>query len=372
MNRLPVVLLFAIALLLSPPLRAHGLDVGQIGLQLEGDRLLLVATPPARAFAAFDRDGDGRLAATELQQQREAIALELDRMLVLRDGAGRMPALTLSDVVVPAQGKDVVPGPATHVKIIRRYRFTTVPGVVQLDTDLAVRSGAPVMVLLQADGQPLQSAALTPRQDKVRFALGTATGWETFRQWLAVGIEHILLGIDHLVFLLLLVWGAVRIRSAALWLTAFTVGHSLTLLLVMLGVLIFPVWAEAAIAATIVVTGLQCLYRSRRTAPLLAGRVATPSPAAGGADAWHAPLALLFGLVHGMGFAGAVSTTALVTEQRWSTLAGFNLGIEAGQVLVVLLLWPLLARLRGASAWLAQGLLGGATGLGFFWLVERL
>lgn len=349
------------ALFLAGGARAHGLDAGQVGMQLEGDRLTLVATPPARALAAFDSDGDGRLSIVELQQQRQTIAQALDQLLVIRDDRGASPALTLSDVIIPTADKEQIPLPATHIKIIRKYRFAQAPAGLRLETDLAARSGSALVVMFKADGQALQSAVLAPGQTSLRLGPEEAGAWQVFRHWLRIGVGHILAGADHLLFLGLLVWGARQWRQAVVWLTAFTLGHSLTLLLVLSGVLLFPAWAEAAIAASIVITGLHRLHGLRQPLPAFSDR-----------SYGQALLVLLFGLVHGLGFAGAVADTALLTAQRWPTLAGFNLGIEAGQLLVALLLWPLLSRLRRAPAWLSQALLASATGLGLFWLLVRL
>lgn len=359
MSRLLPLLLLCLATLA----RAHGLEPGVLGMQLEGKRLLLVVTPPVAALAGFDRDHDGRLSIDELQRQRAAIARDLDARLRLRDEGGQPPELTLADVIVPSQDKAQAPFPAMHVKILRRYRFAAVPHSISLQTDLAARAGMPLVVMFKAEGVALQSSVLASSQDRVRFSAvgGRAGGGQVLLQWWRIGIAHILQGSDHLLFLLLLAWGTTRWREAALWLTAFTLGHSLTLLLVLSGAVLFPAWAEAAIAATIVVTGLERLHR-----------LLYPRPAAAGAGHWQAWLAAGFGLVHGLGFAGAVRDTALASAQRWPTLLGFNLGIETGQLLVALALWPLLRRLRQGPEWLAAPVLAGATSLGLVWLVARL
>lgn len=353
-------LLFLLTLAAAPLAAAHGLGVDQLGLQLTGSRLMLVATPGVAALSEFDRDRDGRLSVRELQEQRAGIAAALDRLIDVRDGQGRAVELTLADVILPVPDKARAPLAATHVKVIRKYRFAAAPTTLELRSSLGARLPGPLVVLLKADAAPLQSALLSGRQQSVRFALGGRAGWRTFGQWLVEGMGHILGGTDHLAFLLLLVWGAGRAGTAAAWLTAFTLGHSLTLALVLLGVILFPGWAEAAIAASIVATGLVRLHGSREARP------------GSGARGLETVLAAGFGLVHGLGFAGAVAGTALVSEQRWSTLAGFNLGIELGQLLVALAFWPLLARLRRAPAWVGQSLLGGTTLMGLFWLLQRL
>lgn len=376
-------LLPLLLLCLASLARAHGLEPGTLGLQLEGNRLLLVATPPVAALAEFDRDHDGRLSIAELQAQREAIARDLDTRLVVTDEDGRRPELTLADVILPSPDKTRAPAPATHAKILRRYRFAAAPRQVSLRTDLATRAGTPLVVMFKAGAAPLQSAVLATDASlafdvapgnggpadrgsvapggAARTAAAASAAATVLAQWWRIGVAHILAGSDHLLFLLLLAWGTTRGRDATLCLTAFTLGHSLTLLLVLSGVMLFPSWAEAAIAATIVVTGLERLHRLHY-----------PRPPRARDSHWQAWLAAGFGLVHGLGFAGAVRDTALASAQRWPTLLGFNLGIETGQLLVVLALWPLLRYLRRGPSWLAAPMLAGATGFGLVWLAGRL
>lgn len=352
-----------VAALLAGTAAAHGLDMDRLGLQLMGERLVLVATPPVAALREFDRDRDGRLSAAELQAQRPAIARRLDALLQPRDGAGRVPALTFADVLVPGGGKDAPPAAADHVKVLRKYRFASPPAGLWLETGLATAGAQPLLVLFRADGQPLQTATLAPGTDGVALATAAPSEVQALAPWLATGAWHLLAGADHLLFLALLLWGARRLGEAGLCLTAFTLGHSLTLGLVLLQVVLVPAWAEAAIAASIVVTGARALAAARRPAAAdRSGGLAVPLALAAG-----------FGLVHGLGFAGALAGSGLPPAQGWLPLAGFNLGLEAGQLLVAAALWPLLAWLRQTQhPWLATGLAGGATGLGLAWLLQRL
>jgi hypothetical protein len=147
-----------------------------------------------------------------------------------------------------------------------------------------------------------------------------------------LGIEHIWGGMDHLLFvfgLLLLVGGGTRL----LWtITAFTVGHSITLSLVTLGFFDFPVGlVEFAIALSIFVLAVE-LTRIRKHDML-----------------WRNPwwLAGGFGLLHGMGFAGALAETGLPQDNLPLALLFFNVGIEVGQIafiLAVLAIWYLVRK----------------------------
>ena len=158
---------------------------------------------------------------------------------------------------------------------------------------------------------------------------------EVVKDYTGLGFEHIWSGIDHLMFvfgLLLLVGGGSRL----VWtITSFTVGHSITLSLVTLGYFNYPVaWVEFAIALSIFVLAVE-LTRSGK------GDLLQRYP-------WW--LAGGFGLLHGMGFAGALAETGLPHENLPLALLFFNVGIEIGQlsfILGALIIWQMLKRLLG-------------------------
>lgn len=146
-----------------------------------------------------------------------------------------------------------------------------------------------------------------------------------------LGVEHILTGYDHLAFVIVLLF-LVGFNRRLLWtITAFTAAHSLTLALSALGVLTLrPPPVEATIALSIMLVAGEALHRqqtwSRR---------------------WPAAVAFLFGLVHGLGFAGALKEIGLPDNHLPVALLTFNLGVEAGQLLVVAcayVVWKSLAR----------------------------
>ena len=148
---------------------------------------------------------------------------------------------------------------------------------------------------------------------------------EIVSAYTVLGIEHILSGIDHLLFVVGLLC-LVGFRRQLLWtITAFTVAHSLTLASAALGWLMLrsaPV--EACIALSIVLVASEAL-RQRQT---LARRL-------------PALVAFLFGLVHGLGFAGALQTIGLPQQHLVTALLSFNLGVEIGQLLSLGLAWVL-------------------------------
>jgi len=145
-------------------------------------------------------------------------------------------------------------------------------------------------------------------------------GWtEIGRVYLVLGVEHILSGYDHLLFVFGLLF-LVGFHRRLVWtITAFTAAHSLTLASAALGVLTLrPPPVEACIALSIVLVAGEALH-GRQT---LARR-------------WPALLAFLFGLVHGLGFAGALKEIGLPARHLPTALVTFNLGVELGQLLAV-------------------------------------
>lgn len=177
-------------------------------------------------------------------------------------------------------------------------------------------------------------------------------------EYILLGLRHILWGADHLLFLLLLVLAVRRLRGILLAETAFTISHSLSFCATALGwVQVSAAAAEACIALSLL---LLALDTERPEVPLL-------SP-------WRATtLALVFGLVHGLGFAGGLQEVGIPEQAAAWALLGFGIGVELGQVAFLLLLVGVL-RLLGGSRLLRPVALGAtfaAGGLACYWLIER-
>ncbi|MDT8989908.1 HupE/UreJ family protein [Curvibacter sp. APW13] len=209
-----------------------------------------------------------------------------------------------------------------------------------------------------ADGTQWTAIA-HPRAPEVALASRAALALAV-SDYLLLGVEHILTGADHLLFVLCLVL-LVRERLRLLQtITAFTLAHSLTLGLAALG------WVRVPAAPVEACIALSILFLARELVLRQAGRPAggTPHPAV---------VAFVFGLLHGLGFAGALSQVGLPAGDVPAALLLFNLGVELGQLLFVGLVLPLLALLRHASrhapaSWRAAPLWGLGGWAGFWWL----
>lgn len=210
-----------------------------------------------------------------------------------------------------------------------------------------------------ANAQPSGTQAATPggatdQSDEAAMDSQEPTSSGAY-SFLVLGIHHILGGYDHLLFLFSLLLARQTFKQYAAMITAFTVAHSLTLTLTVLGWIDVPVaLVEPAIALSICYVALDNIFRfsvNRR---------------------WL--VTFLFGLVHGMGFADVLKEMNLPGKELALDLISFNVGIELVQLAIVVVLIPLLTllnRYRFAGRVLATGS-GAALLLGGFWLAERI
>ncbi|QRP45651.1 HupE/UreJ family protein [Amycolatopsis sp. FDAARGOS 1241] len=199
--------------------------------------------------------------------------------------------------------------------------------------------------------------------------------WEFFR----LGAEHLLTGLDHILFLLALIAGSRRLREIVLAATTFTLAHSVTFVLAALGLVTVPAAIiEPLIALSIAVVAAWPLWRlwRRRSNPAefeLAGEGHLSLDRAG----WiRLAVVFCFGLAHGLGFASALGIdTAWSWTLLWSLLV-FNLGIEVVQLAIIAIVFPLLVLVRRRSLAAPQwttGLIAAAVSvMGLTWFVERI
>jgi len=220
-------------------------------------------------------------------------------------------------------------------------------------------------------GAITQSAVFAPEQAEITFDLAASSLWRQLLQYIVEGIWHIWLGFDHILFLISLLLPAVLIRERGRWVaasrlgaavghvigvvTAFTVAHSLTLSLAVLGVISLPSrLVESLIAFSVVLAALNNVW------PLVTRR------------AWL--IAFFFGLIHGFGFASALNDLGLPKQALALSLFGFNVGVEIGQLAIVSVVVPLAFLLRRTGFYrrgvlVAGSLLIALVALG--WLIER-
>ncbi|WP_205529458.1 HupE/UreJ family protein [Taibaiella koreensis] len=157
---------------------------------------------------------------------------------------------------------------------------------------------------------------------------------QVFVRYLGLGYQHIIpLGLDHILFILCVFFLNNNLKQIVLQASMFTLAHSLTLGLAMYGVIQPPAsLIEPLIALSIVLLALENIF-SRRVKP------------------WRLVIVFIFGLVHGMGFAGALSGLGMPSYAFATALISFNIGVELGQLTIILLMYFLVARSFAHKNW---------------------
>jgi HupE / UreJ protein len=227
--------------------------------------------------------------------------------------------------------------------------------------------------LLQVVGEGHEQAEVLSKEAPVASVNVAAPGrWQQFEDFVSEGIWHILKGYDHILFLLTLLFPAVVRHGREGWepreslreasvdvlkvVTAFTLAHSLTLSLAVLGLVHLPArWVECAIATTVLLGALNNLR------PVIVNR------------RWA--VAFAFGLVHGFGFASVLADLGLRGTNLVLSLVGFNCGVEMGQMAIVLSVLPLAFLLRHTWLYRRTFMPAGAAAivlLATWWLLARM
>lgn len=308
---------------------------------------------PRDAELAAGLTVDGQFTAEELALAMPRLRTFAREAIDLRVGEHRLVAGSSDvglegDATVFIDLRFAVPGLQTHATVSSDVPRRLAAGHRQL---LTVRA---------ADGTVGTERVLSIRDRDERVSLEVASGsLARARDFFALGLEHILAGYDHLLFLAGLLLGVRRLRDVVATASAFTMGHSVTLACAVLGVATMPpAIVEPLIAASIVYVGVENLATK------------------GLGTRWRT--ALPFGLVHGFGFAGALQELGVGTGSAAALPLGFfNLGVEAGQVGVALVLWPVLQRLRASAAQMPSRFIprvcsGLVAACGAYWFVVRI
>lgn len=188
-------------------------------------------------------------------------------------------------------------------------------------------------------------------------AIQEQTVWDVIGLYLQLGYTHILpKGLDHILFVLALFFASSRLKPLAWQISAFTVAHTLTLGLATLGLItLSPRIVEPLIALSIAFVAIENLvFRDMQR--------------------WRPLVVFGFGLFHGLGFAGVLRELGLPQDQLLPSLLSFNIGVEAGQLTIILAMWFALHRFRDARWYplLAKGASAVIAAIALWWVVERV
>ena len=332
---------------------AHDPGLSAVELKFDGSRLnahLGFARADIESLAPMDANRDGQVSAEELnaiRPQLEAFAREAIEISI--DGARLAPgqiAITTDDgnAVLFQIGFDNAAGARLQLRsnVIGKLAF----GHKQFLTLRGESNEAKGARLLDATNN-VYDLDLTAIAEKPRAFFG----------FLTLGIEHILIGFDHLAFLLALLLAGGSLRKAAKIITSFTAAHSITLALATFKLVNLPSSiVEPLIAVSIIYVGVENILRKENNKRWL--------------------LTFGFGLVHGFGFASVLGELGIGESASGAALPllGFNLGVEIGQIAIAAVALPLIWKLReqprfalryAPACSLLIALAGG------YWLIER-
>lgn len=358
------VFLLAAVLLVFPAAQAHSVGTSYLVVETTEADVLQVRVDLSLRDLEFaiglDANHDARITWAEVQTSDQALNNYIaDRVHITRgDEACKFGAPTLQ---IATHGDGPYAVMTMPLQCALREGALALQSNLLFDIDDSHRS------LLQMNIAAAQTlAVLTAGSRHWREPKNSSDVWTTFARFIAQGVWHIWTGFDHLAFLMLLLLPLARDRSSGGMqlvgkilrvVTAFTLAHSLTLACAAFGYVQLPSrWVEAVIAASIVMTGLLNLLPR--------------------AAHFGVAMAFGFGLVHGFGFASALAEIAGNSSSRLVPLLGFNLGVEVGQLIVVMGAFPLLWLLTITSRFPLQryAVPGGSLAIGLvglIWLIER-
>ena len=366
-------LLLVTAALATSPARAHEIrpaiasasfdNAGryeiEVSLNLEA---VLAGVSPAHADSnespnarAYDRLRS--LAPDELRERFQEFAPDYLAGIVIEFDGRRVSPAVLA-VEVPAVGD-------TRVARLSRVRLggAVPPGAREFRWAYAAQFGNSILRLPGATPGEVAALWLSDGARSDRYVLGVGvqpmSRLEVFRQYTALGFTHILpRGLDHILFVLGLFLLANRFKPLLWQVTAFTVAHSITLGLTIYGVFsLSSAIVEPLIAASIVYVALENLLTSRL-------------------HLWRVFIVFGFGLLHGMGFAGVLQEVGLPRAQFLAGLISFNIGVELGQLAVILLAFVAVGAWFRDRPWYRARIVLPVSALialvGLYWTVERI
>jgi hydrogenase/urease accessory protein HupE len=351
--RLAAILLLAVAA--AVPVLAHPAPFSYLDVHLAPDGLLSgrLVVHDLDAAHELQLEDPVRLAdaAFVAEHARRLAAILAPRLQFIADGSSVAWILTGAK---PVDGQDAI-------ELAWRAPASTPAGKLTIAAHLFPYDvNHQTFINVYESGALMRQEVLGASRTSVDFYSGTRQGlWAVFTTFTASGIHHIAIGPDHILFIIgLLLLGGSLPRLLAI-VTAFTVGHSITLALATLQIVEPPARIiEPAIALSIVYVGADNLLTGTK------GR---------DVRAW---VALLFGLIHGFGFASVLRDAGLPNRALGMSLFSFNLGVEIGQAVIVVAVTTALSLIRRRSQKAARHLVTvGSVGVmiaGAFWFIERV
>ncbi len=364
MRRLLLFLVFSIAMMWSVCASAHDEMVSASRVEVTERAIVWRVDVGIDGLRKVVTVPDGDLDETAVDSLRASIEQYLLRSIQL-DVNGR-------PVAGEARGVDVVYEPSMVTgaprvaRIVVEMEFVSPEAIRTASARLAlfasITSQHRAVIDVRRGGQSSQVVRVGPTAVDLGPLAAKSSTWQEARAFAGWGIRHILSGYDHIAFLLALLLATARWRDVVKIITAFTLAHSLTLLLSALQIVHLPTrLTEAMIAASIVYVAAENMFGSRSRP-----------------HRWL--LAFGFGLVHGLGFASGLRERLAESGHVLLPVLSFNVGVEIGQLAIVATVLPILSLVRGMSGKMREGGDGQRffraasfpiLAVGTFWLVQR-
>lgn len=346
-------LVLVLALAVARPAGAHPSPFSFLDVKLQGDAIEVTLVAHI-----FDIAHDLRITPIERLLEADYVNERAEEIRLLL--ASRME-LGVDGRALEAEWSDPeILADRQSIRFSLRYPIDAAPGMIAVRTVMFPYDPVhQTFINVYEDDELTSQIILDQNNALAEYFAGTRQGvLAVIRKFVPSGIHHILIGPDHLLFLVGLLLLGGTIRRLLLVVTSFTIAHSITLSLAALNILSPPASViEPAIALSIVYVGADNLL------------------AQGGRDvrAW---IALFFGFIHGFGFANVLREMNLPTKALGWSLFSFNFGVEIGQLCVVVAVASALALLRSRSEWAwRQIAVAGSIvviAAGAFWFVQRV
>lgn len=316
----------------------------------------------------LDRDGNGALTWGEVRQRADDITRYATTHLQLSAGTRACTWASTGPLMLDKHSDGTYAVLALAARCDNLSAGLKVNYSLLFDVDPSHRGLVQWIAPASTSSQALVFATDSAEQS---LAMGPHNAWETLRQYVVEGVWHIWIGFDHILFLLSLLLPAVLVRRQQRWepaaslrgsllevlkvVTAFTLAHSITLSLAALQVISLPSrLVEATIALSVVVAALNNLQ--------------------GTIERRRWVMAFVFGLIHGFGFASVLADLGLPQNALVLALVGFNLGVELGQMAIVVAFVPIAFWLR-TTAFYRRGVITVGSILvaivAAWWFVQR-